>query len=391
MTNLNRTIKERFHAIDIIRGLIMVIMALDHTRDFLHTPSSPLDMQTTTVILFFTRWVTHYCAPTFVFLSGVSVFLAGQRRSKKELSLFLLKRGLWLILSDLIIMSFLFSFDIQYHLLVLEVLTAIGFGMILLAGLIYVPRWLIATLAVLIIFGHNALDYIQPLQNKTADNLLKFFLTAGASFVPLGANRTLLSLYPPIAWAGPLLLGYVLGTLYQTGAKAKQRQTVLLLTGFSFIGLFILLRLINQYGNPVPWATQRNLAHTLLSFLNTAKQPPSLLFLLMTLGPVMVLLAMAENFNNKLTAFFEVYGNVPYFFFIAHFFLLRVINLVLIGISGLPYKSDGNPIVWQAQGFGFPLWAVYLFWAFVVAAFYFPCKWYGNYKRTHKQWWLSYL
>ena len=307
MANRNRTIKERFNGIDIIRGLIMVIMALDHTRDFLHTPSSPLDMQTTTVILFFTRWITHFCAPTFVFLSGVSVFLAGQRRSKKELSLFLFKRGIWLILSDLLIMGFLFSFDIQYHILLLEVLSAIGFGMILLAALIHVPRWLIAAIAILIMFGHNALDHIQPLQNKTADGLLKFFLTAGASFVPLGANRTLLSLYPPIAWAGPLLLGYVFGKLYQTGAKAKQRQTVLLLIGISFIGMFILLRLINHYGDPVPWAGQRNLAHTLLSFLNTAKQPPSLLFLLMALGPVLVLLAIAENFNNVLTAFLRVY------------------------------------------------------------------------------------
>jgi uncharacterized membrane protein len=383
--------KERFHAIDIVRGLIMVIMALDHTRDFLHTPSSPLDMQTTTVALFFTRWITHYCAPTFVFLSGVSVFLAGQRRTKKELSLFLLKRGVWLILSDLLIMSFLFTFDIQYHMLVLEVLSAIGFGMILLAGLIYVPRWLIAAIAILIIFGHNALDHIQPLQNKTADGVLKFFITAGASFVPLGANRTLLSLYPPITWAGPLLLGYVFGRLYKTGADAKERRAILLLTGFSFMGLFLLLRLINVYGNPVPWFHQRNLPHTIIAFLNTAKQPPSLLFLLMTLGPVMVLLALAENFRNRLTAFFGVYGNVPYFYFIGHFCLLRIVNLLLIWLKGLPFKSNGNPIVWQAQGFGYPLWAVYLFWAFVVAAFYFPCKWYGEYKRTYKHWWLSYV
>ncbi|MEO7211542.1 heparan-alpha-glucosaminide N-acetyltransferase domain-containing protein [Mucilaginibacter sp.] len=383
--------KERFHAIDIIRGLIMVIMALDHTRDFLHYPSSPLDMQSTTVVLFFTRWITHYCAPTFVFLSGVSVFLAGQRRTKHELSLFLLKRGVWLIISDLLIMSFLFSFSLQYHLLVLEVLAAIGFGMILLAGLIYAPRWVIAAIAVLVIFGHNALDHIQPLQNKTADGLLKFFVTAGASFVSLSANRNLLGLYAPIIWAGPLLLGYVFGKLYQTGADAKKRRAILLLTGFSFMGLFVLLRLINLYGNPVPWFHQRNLAHTILAFLNAAKQPPSLLFLLMTLGPIMVLLALAENFNNRLTAFFEVYGNVPYFFFIAHFCLLRIINLALIGLSGLAYKSDGNPIVWQAQGFGYPLWVVYLFWIFVIAAFYFPCKWYGNYKRTHKHWWLSYV
>jgi uncharacterized membrane protein len=384
--------KERIHSIDIIRGLIMVIMTLDHSRDFLHYPGpSPLNMQTTTVILFFTRWITHYCAPTFVFLSGVSAFLAGQRRTKKELSGFLLKRGAWLILSDMLIISFLFSFDLQYHMLVLEVLWAIGFGMIILALLIRAPRVLIAAIALLILFGHNILDHVQPSQNGIAGKLCTIFLTAAGSIMPLSANRTIAELYSVLPWTGALLLGYVFGELYQTGADPAKRQKVLLVCGLSTIGLFILLRLVNHYGDPNPWSVQRNAAHTSLSFLNTTKQPPSLLFFAMTLGPVMLLLAMAEKFNNRLTAFFEVYGNVPYFYFIGHLCLLRLMNILLIALKGLPFKSDGNPFVWQAQGFGFPLWAVYLFWLFVVAAFYFPCKWYGNYKRTHSQWWLSYV
>jgi uncharacterized membrane protein len=383
--------KERIHSIDIIRGLIMVIMAIDHTRDFMHIPASPLNMQTTTVILFFTRWITHFCAPTFVFLSGVSAFLAGQRRSKNELSLFLLKRGIWLILSDLLIITLLFSFDIQYHLFILEVLSAIGFGMILLAVLIYLPRSVIAVIAVIIIFGHNAFDYVKFADDSTIGAVIKFLISGAASVNPIGAGRTVAELYPPVTWAGPLLLGYVFGSLYQIGADAAKRQKTLLYTGLSFIGLFIILRLINHYGDPAPWLVQRNAAHTLLSFLNTAKQPPSLFFILMTLGPVMVLLAIAEKCSNRLSAFFEVYGNVPYFFFIAHFCLLRCINILLIIISGLPFKSDGNPFVWQVQGFGYPLWAVYLIWLFVILAFYFPCKWYGNYKRTHRHWWLSYV
>jgi uncharacterized membrane protein len=384
--------KQRIHAIDIIRGLIMVIMTLDHSRDFLHYPGpSPLNMQTTTVILFFTRWITHYCAPTFVFLSGVSAFLAGQRRTKKELSLFLLKRGLWLILSDILIISFLFSFDLQYHMLVLEVLWAIGSGMIILALLIRAPRSVIAAIALLILFGHNILDYLPPAGNGIAGTLRTVFLSTAGSIIPLSANRAIAEVYAVIPWTGALLLGYVFGKLYQTGADPVKRQIVLLVCGFSFIGLFVLLRLVNHYGDPAPWSIQRNAAHTLLSFLNTTKQMPSLLFFAMTLGPVMVLLTPAEKFKNRVTAFFEVYGNVPYFYFIGHLCLLRLMNIVLIALKGLLFKSDGNPFVWQAQGFGFPLWAVYLFWLFVVAAFYFPCKWYGNYKRTHQRWWLSYL
>jgi uncharacterized membrane protein len=384
--------KARIHAIDIIRGLIMVIMTLDHSRDFLHYAGpSPLNMQTTTMILFFTRWITHYCAPTFVFLSGVSAFLAGQRRTKKELSSFLLKRGAWLILSDMLIISLLFSFDLQYHMLVLEVLWAIGFGMIILALLIRAPQAVIAAIALLIIFGHNLFDYVQLSQNGMAATLRTVFLTGAGAIIPIGINRNIAELYAAIPWTGALLLGYVFGKLYQTGADPMKRQKVLLVCGFSFIGVFILLRLINHYGDPAPWSVQRNAAHTLLSFLNTTKQTPSLLFFSMTLGPVMLLLALAEKFNNRITAFFEVYGNVPYFYFIGHLCLLRAINILLIVLTGLPFKSDGNPLVWQAQGFGFPLWAVYLFWLFVVAAFYFPCKWYGNYKRTHRQWWLSYL
>ncbi|MBS1526051.1 MAG: DUF1624 domain-containing protein [Bacteroidetes bacterium] len=384
--------KQRIHSIDIIRGLIMVIMTLDHSRDFLNYPGpSPLNMQTTTVILFFTRWITHYCAPTFVFLSGVSAFLAGQRRTKQELRRFLLTRGAWLILSDVLIISFLFSFDLQYHLLVLEVLWAIGFGMIILALLIGAPRAVIGAIALLILFGHNALDYLPPAGNGAGGTLRTIFLSAAGSVMPLGAGRSVAELYSVLPWACLLLLGYVFGKLYQTGADAGRRHKVLLVSGFSFIGLFILLRFINHYGDPAPWSVQRNAAHTLLSFLNTTKQVPSLLFVSMTLGPVMLLLAWGEKFNNRLTAFFEVYGNVPYFYFIGHLCLLRLMNVLLIALKGLPFKSDGNPFVWQALGFGFPLWAVYLFWLFVVAAMYFPCKWYGTYKRTHQRWWLSYV
>lgn len=384
--------KTRIHSIDIVRGLIMIIMTLDHSRDFLHFPGpSPLNMKTTTVILFFTRWITHFCAPTFVFLSGSAAFLAGQRRTKKELSLFLLKRGAWLILSDLLIISLLFTFDLEYHIFVLEVLSAIGFGMIVLSLLIRAPIRVIAAIALFIIFGHNILDYVQLPQNGPGATLITVFLSAVASTIPLSATRAIVELYAVIPWTGALLLGYVFGTLYRTGADGEKRRKVLLLSGIAFTGLFIVLRLINHYGDPSPWSVQRNTAHTVLSFLNATKQPPSLIFFLMTLGPVMILLSVVEKISNRITAIFEVYGNVPYFYFIVHLCLLRVINILLILLQGIPMKSDGSPLVWQAPGFGVSLWIVYLFWIAVVALLYFPCKWYGKYKRESRQWWLSFV
>ncbi len=384
--------KERIHSIDIVRGLIMIIMTLDHSRDFLHYPGpSPLNMQTTTVILFFTRWITHFCAPTFVFLSGSAAFLAGQRRTKKELSLFLLKRGAWLILSDLLIISFLFTFDLEYHLFVLEVLWAIGFGMIILSLLIWVPIPVIAAIALIIVCSHNILDYVQLPQKGPGGTLATVFLSAVGAVIPLSATRAIVELYAVVPWTGAMLMGYVFGTLYKTGANARKRRRVLFLSGIAFTGLFIVLRLINRYGDPAPWTIQRNTVHTVLSFLNATKQTPSLIFFSMTLGPVMILLSFAEKISNRVTAVCEVYGNTPYFYFILHLCLLRIINILLILLEGLPMKSPGSPLVWQAPGFGHPLWAVYLFWIAVVGLLYYPCKWYGNYKRTHRQWWLSFV
>jgi uncharacterized membrane protein len=369
----------------------MIIMTLDHSRDFLHYPGqSPLDMQTTTVALFFTRWVTHFCAPGFVFLSGVSAYLAGQRRTKKEWSIFLFKRGIWLIFSDIVIISLLFTFDLQYHLLILEVLWAIGFGMIILGLLLRAPVPVIATVAVIIIFGHNTLDYLQLPTSGVAGGLTKMFLSARGAFIPVSAGRSIVVLYAVIPWSGALLLGYTFGALYKNGYDAK-RIRILRLSGVSAVILFVILRLINHYGDPSPWSTQRNTIHTILSFLNVTKQSPSLLFLLMTLGPIMLLLSFTEKTVNHFAGFCRVYGNVPFFYFIIHLSLLRLLNIALAFVSGLPMKSDGSPIVWQVKGFGRPLWEVYLFWIAVVLMLYFPCRWYGHYKRTHSQWWLSYI
>ena len=379
--------KQRIHSIDIVRGLIMIIMTLDHVRDFLHYPGpSPLNLQTTTTTLFFTRWITHFCAPTFVLLAGVSASLAGQRRSQQELRQLLLKRGAWLILSDLLLISLIFSLDLGYHVLVLEVLWATGFGMIILALLLKTPRWLIATIGMSILLGHNLLD-----QTPNTSGVLTIFLTARGSVFPIANHRMIAVLYSVLPWTGILLMGYVLGSLYHSSYNPQRRRQLLQLTGLGLIGLFIILRSANIYGDPSPWTLQPTKTSTFLSFLNTTKQPPSLLFMCMTIGPVLILLSFAERLKGPLSSIFQVYGNTPYFYFILHLFTIRVLNILLILKEGLPFKSNGDPFVWQAQGLGYPLWAVYLLWIFVVVILYLPCRWYGRYKKANGYWWLSYI
>jgi uncharacterized membrane protein len=374
----------------------MVIMTLDHSRDFLHFQGpeySPLNMATTTVILFFTRWVTHFCAPTFVMLSGVSASLAGLKRTRRELTGFLFSRGLWLILTDLLVISLLFSFDVRYPVFVLEVLWAIGSGMVLLALLIRLgtSRTAIGVLGCVLIFGHNLLDHARFPEGGVAGGLLTVLLTGRGAIIPAGGGHIVALLYAALPWSGMLLTGYFLGSLYGPDYPAERRRRALLAAGTLLIIVFFAVRRINGYGDPAPWTVQRNALHSLLSFLNATKQPPSLVFVSMTIGPVLVLLAFVDRMQNGFTGFCTVYGRVPYFYFILHLCLLRVMNVLLILQSGVGFHSDGNPLVWQAKGFGYPLWAVYLYWLFVVALLYFPCRWYGGYKRAHRQWWLSYL
>ncbi len=389
-------IKERIRGIDTLRGLIMVIMTLDHSRDFLHFQGAqyaPTNMATTTVILFFTRWVTHFCAPTFVLLSGISAFLTGFKKTGPALTGLLFKRGLWLITTDLLVITLLFTFDPGYHVFVLEVLWAIGLGMMLLGLLIRLkaPMVLIGTIGCMLVFGHNLLDYTTVPDKGVAGNLLTLLLTGRGAVIPLGGDRIIVLLYSALPWSGVLLIGYILGALFDPSYDPASRRKVLLKIGAGMIALFVLLRWNNGYGDPAPWSLQRNMAHSLLSFLNTTKQPPSLDFLGMTLGPVLILLALLEKAVNRFTSFCGVYGHVPYFYFLAHLLLLRVLNILLIFCAGLPFTTEGSPLVWQARGFGYPLWIVYLFWMLIICVMYLPCKWYGNYKRTHRQWWLSYL
>jgi len=388
--------KYRIESIDILRGLIMLIMAIDHTRDFfIHSGAdNPLNLATTTPIYFFTRWITHYCAPNFVFLSGISAYLAGTRRSKTEFTSFLIKRGLWLIVFEVVFLTFALTLDPMYNIIVLQVIWVIGFSMILLAFLVRAPLAVIGVIGAIIFFGHNILDLVTLPKTGAASVLITMFFTAAGSVIPLGKSHILLDLYAVIPWTGVMLLGYVFGSLYKSSFDPQKRKCILLVTGCSFILVFLVLRFINVYGDPAPWSIQKTATLSALSFLNTSKYPPSLLYLCMTIGPALVALSLIENVKNKFTSILIVFGNVPFFYYFLHIYLIRVLDIVVffaMGFNTSQIRTPNQIFLFQPPAFGFNLAGVYLMWLFIVTILYFPCRWYSKYKRTHHQWWLSYL
>jgi len=391
--------KQRISSIDILRGVIMLIMALDHTRDFFYNGgafSDPTNMATTTPILFFTRWITHFCAPNFVFLSGISAYLAGTRRTKSELSSFLITRGLWLVFVEVVILTFAFTLNPFFNGIILQVLWAIGISMIILGLLVKLPLKVIALIGALILFGHDLLDTVQLPGNGAETNLMNLFLTARGTVIPIGQTHFIFDLYAVIPWTGVMLLGYVFGSMYQASFDPAHRRKILLYTGLAALFVFVTLRYLNLYGDPQPWATQRNGTYTFLSFLNVSKYPPSLMYSLMTIGVGMVVLSLTGKVQNKLTAIFIVYGNVPFFYYVLHFYLIRIISIGVFYAQGFGAKDivdpkHKNPFLFSPPHFGFPLGGVYVVWLCVIIALYFPCRWFSRYKKTHKQWWLSYL
>ncbi|HZI26001.1 MAG TPA: heparan-alpha-glucosaminide N-acetyltransferase domain-containing protein, partial [Chryseolinea sp.] len=275
----------RIESIDLLRGIVMIVMALDHVRDYFHADAflyDPTDLSKTSVALFFTRWITHFCAPVFIFLAGTSAFLIGLRKSKQELSVFLLKRGIWLMVLELTIVNFAWFFNVQFSLITLFVIWALGIGMIVLAAFIHLPFKAILAIGALMVVGHNVFDNFKVDGNGPAAILWSMvhqfqgFSLSESYFLFIG--------YPIIPWIGVMMLGYCFGTFYQTTYSQTDRKKILLYLGFSLIALFVLIRLINGYGDPHPWSMQPNPVFTVLSFLNVTKYPPSLLYVLVTLG-----------------------------------------------------------------------------------------------------------
>lgn len=390
-TDLNQ--KPRISSIDIMRGIVMVIMALDHVRDFFHadaTVFNPTDMSRTNPILFYTRWITHFCAPTFVFLSGVSARLGLQRKSKKELSWYLFTRGAWLIIAEQTLFRFGFSFSLQYDLLMFLVLWAIGGSMIVLAALVFFSPRVVLVIGLILIFGHNAFDRIQLGFEDPGYGVWAFLMQNG--FVPPMAVVS----YPLIPWLGILLAGYGTGTLFTNEFNPVQRKKILFNAGLTAIILFVVIRAINTYGDISPWSVQKNKLFTIMSFMNTTKYPVSLLFTLMTLGPVLMVMSWMENVKSKALDVASVFGRVPFFYYIGHFVLIHIAALALyVIISGVPLSelnfSLTQTIGGVPRGFGYTLGWTYVAWIGTVLIMYPLCVWYDRYKRTHKSWWLSYL
>lgn len=385
-------VKYRVVSIDILRGAVMVIMALDHVRDYFHvSPVDPTDMTATTPLLFFTRWITHFCAPTFVFLSGVSAFLSGQRKTGGERSVFLVKRGIWLVLIEMALVTLGWTFDPLYHVIILQVIWAIGWSMIALGVTLWLSPKAVPVAGLVLVLAHNITDYTHP-----AGNAWTILLTAPPSFIQYAPNRGFFDLYAILPWTGIMMLGYSIGRWFSLAYSPERRRRTLLIAGAVVTAAFIILRLVNHYGDRAPWSVQqRGGVYTFLSFLNVTKYPPSLMYSCMTLGPTLLLLAVTEKATGAFSRVLQVYGRVPFFYYVIHLYLIHLCCAVLFFATGHTFKDVydpvGPPFLFHRHDVGFGLAGVYAVWFFVVFLLYFPSKWYDAYKRVHHQWWLSYV
>lgn len=374
----------RVCSIDILRGLVMVLMALDHVRDFFTDARfDPLDLSQTSAPLFLTRWITHFCAPTFVFLAGVSAHLMSRRCTRAELSRFLFTRGLWLVVLEVTLMSFVWTFNIRYdHGLFLQVIWAIGVSMIVLAALIHLPVPEIAAYSIVMILGHNLLDGIEP-QSLGVWAPLWSLLHVSES-IPHAFVA-----YPLIPWIAVLSLGYCAGALFEIDQRRRTQWLVCL--GAASLALFVLLRTSNVYGDPADWTLQDTTLRTLLSFVNLQKYPPSLQYLLLTLGTGSLLLAAFESARGKVSEVLRTFGRVPLFFYVLHIALAHLVAGVIAFAMGFGTALLGGDPAMQPQEWGFGLPVVYLAWLLVVATLYPACRWFAAVKRRRDDWWLSYL
>jgi len=388
----------RIVSIDFLRGLVMIIMALDHVRMYFGLGtwySEPTNLATTTPLLFFTRWITHFCAPAFVFLAGTSAFLYGMRRANvSETALFLLTRGLWLIFVELVIVNFAWTFDITYSFRILQVIWAIGISMVVLSGLVFLPKWMILAIGMILVFGHNLLDPI-TFEGASARDVIWYALHQSNS-VFIDSTHWINFVYPVLPWIGLMALGYGFGSLYQDDFPVEQRRQWLLRIGVGAVILFILLRGSNLYGEPHVWERQPSLVFSLISFLNTTKYPPSLQFLLMTIGPALMFLSAIEPLGNRLPKPVIVFGNVPFFFYIVHLYIihsLAVLWLVYQGRDWHQYILSAREIMSGAlRDAGLRLGWVYGIWIAVILLLYPICKRYQNYRaKNQTKWWLPYL
>ena len=387
----------RLSAIDLVRGLIIVIMALDHVRDFtmVGTDMDPMTNPAVTAAVFFTRWITHFCAPVFVLLAGTSAGLMTARKSRHELARFLVSRAAWLIFIEMFVVSNLATLSPRgipqlggYILVVMQVIWAIGGSMLALAGLQYLGRRACLVVGIAIAAGHNLLD---P------------FWTANAIFeqrplwVALHAQMSLHAglfqftfIYPILPWIGVMLAGFGVSEVFEQ--PPARRNAILLRAGVGLTVMFVMLRAVGIYGDSNPWQLQAGGAiATVIDFLNITKYPPSLLFLLMTLGPAAVLCAVADRWSGTVKNVFVTFGRVPFAFYVTHVLLIHAIAIVLGMAQGFSARQFFTIFFFFPKGYGVPLPGVYALWAIVIIVLYPFCRWVAGVKARRRDWWLSYV
>jgi uncharacterized membrane protein len=389
--------KPRVSSIDLLRGIVMVIMAIDHTRDFYHLDNlyfDPTDLTKTNPALFFTRWITHYCAPTFVMLSGAAIAISSQRKTKNEMSRFLLTRGLWLIFLEVVVVRFALTFNFIFDGLLFQVIWAIGASMVIMSALIRLPARAIWIGGLAIVFIHNLLDLIPITTEQGAWYVIWGFLNK--TFFFFEGSPTVMVPYPVLPWMGIMMCGFGVGLMFRSSFDAAKRKKYLFYIGATAVLLFIALRFTNAFGDPGnPWSVQKDSLFTLFSFINVSKYPPSLLYTLMTLGPALMILSWMENANLTVLKPLNVFGRVPLFYYILHFMLIHASAILIYALanhvpfSNLTFRFTDDLGVPAEGRYNLP--GVYLAWFCIVLFLYPLCVWYNRYKSTHSYWWLSYL
>jgi uncharacterized membrane protein len=378
--------RPRLDSIDLLRGLVMALMALDHARDFFGA-SGPNPRDVAEPALFLTRWITHFCAPVFIFLAGVSAFLYGARgRSISEVSRFLFTRGFFLIVMEFTIVRFGWTFSLNATSFFASVIWVIGASMVALSVLIWLPRAALALLAIALIAGHNLFDGVRAETLGGAGWLWTILHQPGN--VAIGEAGVYV-LYPLIPWIGVMAAGYVLGPIFQRDPATRRRWLIAL--GAALTAGFILLRASNLYGDPAAWQVQDNWLSTVLSFINCEKYPPSLLYLMMTIGPALVLLAVFEGARGRLARWITTFGRVPFLYYVAHIYLLHLLAgaMVLAIYDDLSWMTASPPS--KPADYGLSLPGVYAVWLIALAMLYPLCRWFAGLKQRRKEWWWSYL
>ena len=389
----------RLSNIDMLRGLVIVIMAIDHVRDFfmLAGVQDPMTQPDVSTGVYLTRWVTHFCAPVFVILAGVSAGLMAKRKTKRKLAAFLFKRGIWLILVEVVIISTAYSFS-QISgvaeadgriLIILQVIWAIGASMVALSICQYLGAKFCLILGLLLVFGHNALDTVWPSgELLSGSDPYWYGLLSQSSFAT--NSYLFVTAYPLLPWVGVMLSGYGLAFVFEKEALVRNR--ILLRSGIVMIVLFIVIRATGWYGDPNPWMVHEgSVKATVFDFMNVTKYPPSLLFLLATLGPMSIICSFASKMKGKLKDILVLFGRVPFAFYVVHWYLIRLLSLALGKYQGFGLDEMSNFFFFFPEGYGISLFGVYVIWVLVIVILYPFCRWVAKIKSTRKDWWLSYI